>query len=64
VLGTLLGEALRRGGPVGIMFHHAGMDAGERRDAGALLRLLASHERVRPHLMRDLIGAPLPAAAR
>jgi Ser/Thr protein kinase RdoA (MazF antagonist) len=63
-LGTLLGEALRRGGPVGIMFHHAGMDAGERRDAGALLRLLASHERVRPHLMRDLIGAPLPAAAR
>jgi hypothetical protein len=40
------------------------MDAGERRDAGALLRLLASHERVRPHLMRDLIGAPLPAAAR
>jgi len=41
----LAGE-IRAGGPLGVMFHHALMDAGEMERAAELLTLLAGHERV------------------
>jgi hypothetical protein len=47
-------EHVRGGGPIGVMFHHGVMDAADMERAGALLALLAQHERVRPRAMRDL----------
>jgi peptidoglycan/xylan/chitin deacetylase (PgdA/CDA1 family) len=41
--------------PVGVMFHHAPMDAGERRRAGELLALLAAHPNARACLMDELV---------
>lgn len=56
------GEAARRiavrvasGRPVGVMFHHAVMDDASIRDAGALLELVAGHERARPRAMMALL---------
>ena len=39
-----IAEAIPAGRPVGVMFHHAEMEAGELRLAGELLGLLAGHE--------------------
>jgi hypothetical protein len=50
-----LATALRTDGPVGVMFHHAEMDADERAGAAELLSLLAAHRRVRASRMIDLI---------
>jgi hypothetical protein len=44
--------AVERGGPLGIMFHHAGMDHAEREAAAELLALLAEHESARCVRMR------------
>ena len=40
-------EAVERGGPVGVMFHHAEMDTASLGAAAELLALLAEHERTR-----------------
>ena len=61
-LGERVAGAIRSGGPVGVMFHHALMDAAERRDTAALLSLLADHERARPARMRELVAAAASAA--
>jgi hypothetical protein len=55
-LGARLAGAIRRGGPVGLMFHHAEMDAADRRRAAALLTLLAGHACAEPRPMRELMG--------
>jgi peptidoglycan/xylan/chitin deacetylase (PgdA/CDA1 family) len=54
-LGERLAGALRAGGPVGVMFHHAEMDAGERSRARELLALLDSHGRAAPLPMMALV---------
>lgn len=41
--------------PVGVMFHHAVMDAEERAGAAELLDLIAEHPAVRPARMRSLV---------
>lgn len=46
-LGRRLAAALNTPGPIGIMFHHAFMDANEQKAARALLHLLATHEQAR-----------------
>lgn len=62
-LGDLVAAKVREGRPVGVMFHHAVMDADERADAGALLALVADHPTAAPSPMRELVGvAPGPAA--
>ena len=43
--------------PVGVMFHHAIMDAAELGRASELLGLLAGHERASPAPMMELIGS-------
>ena len=58
-LGSLLAAAGEAGGPVGVMFHHAEMDAAERAAAAELLDLLAGHPQVRCARMCDLLaGVP------
>ena len=42
------------GGPVGVMFHHGVMEPDDMARASELLALLAGHERVRAHSMREL----------
>jgi predicted deacetylase len=49
-----LAAAIRDAGPVGVMFHHAEMDRGDRGRAGELLELIAAHPRSRPERMRAL----------
>jgi hypothetical protein len=51
--GAQVASALREEGPVGLMFHHAVMDAVELHRAGELLGLLATHERVRAGAILD-----------
>ena len=46
-LGDSIKAGVQSGGPVGIMFHHAMMNADERHHTDALLALLASHPAVR-----------------
>jgi peptidoglycan/xylan/chitin deacetylase (PgdA/CDA1 family) len=55
-LGDRLAAAIAAGGPVGLMFHHAIMDAGERRRAAELLDLLAGHEGAGATPMLELVG--------
>lgn len=43
-----LAAAIRSGGPAGVMFHHAEMDARSRDAASELLALVADHDRARP----------------
>jgi peptidoglycan/xylan/chitin deacetylase (PgdA/CDA1 family) len=50
-----LTKALEQAGPVGVMFHHAEMDAAERARVGDLLALLAEHPRVRTQSMAALV---------
>jgi len=54
--GQLVAAAIRRRGPVGIMFHHAVMDEAERAATGALLALISQHPMAVPTLMRSLAG--------
>ena len=54
--GQLVAAAIRRDGPVGIMFHHAAMDEAERDATGALLALISLHPMAVPALMRSLAG--------
>ncbi|MFQ5630231.1 MAG: glycosyltransferase, partial [bacterium] len=42
-IGEQLAGEIRKGGPVGVMFHHAIMDTNEQADASELLFLLATH---------------------
>jgi hypothetical protein len=49
-----LAGALRDGGPVGVMFHHAVMDGADLAGAGELLALVAEHPRAVPRPMREL----------
>jgi peptidoglycan/xylan/chitin deacetylase (PgdA/CDA1 family) len=51
-----LARALINGGPTGVMFHHAEMDAAERERAGELLSLVACHPSARPHAMAELLA--------
>ena len=52
--GARIGDAIGAGGPVGVMFHHAVMDAASLARAGDLVDLLASHDSARPAAMLDL----------
>ncbi|HVG35720.1 MAG TPA: hypothetical protein VM911_21895 [Pyrinomonadaceae bacterium] len=54
-LGEALAASVRTSDPVGIMFHHALMDADEQRRAGELLALLASHQNAQCYLMERII---------
>ena len=54
-MGTLIADAVKYSKPVGVMFHHALMDADERKAAGELLALVAAHNRAHCKLMRSLI---------
>jgi hypothetical protein len=53
-IAELAARAVERGGPVGFMFHHAEMDAGELEPAAELLASLAGHERTRCRRMGSL----------
>ena len=53
-LAQRLAAAIREPGPVGVMLHHAVMDAADRARAGELLALVASHPHARPNRMREL----------
>ena len=56
-LGGRIADAIAAGPPVGVMFHHAIMDAAELGRASELLGLLAGHERASPAPMMELIGS-------
>jgi len=55
-LGARIAAEVRRGGPVGVMLHHAAMDADDRRAVGELLGVLGRGARV--VRMTELVGAP------
>jgi uncharacterized protein DUF2334 len=55
--GERLAGEIARGGVVGVMFHHAVMDAGEMARAGELLALLAGHPGVVARGMMAVVGA-------
>jgi hypothetical protein len=59
-IAELAAAAVGRGGPMGVMLHHAEMDRAELDSAAELLSFLAEHERARCVRMRDAV-APLPA---
>ena len=59
-----LADAIRAGGPVGVMLHHAIMDAAEMRRAGELLALLAGHEAVAARPMRELAAREIGGRGR
>jgi peptidoglycan/xylan/chitin deacetylase (PgdA/CDA1 family) len=52
-IAALAAGAVERGGPLGVMLHHAEMDRADLEAAGQLLALLAEHERTRCVRMRD-----------
>jgi hypothetical protein len=54
--GERMADAIRAGGPVGVMLHHAVMDAGAMRRADDLLALVAGHAGARPARMMELAG--------
>lgn len=54
-----LAGAIRAGGPVGVMFHHAVMDGADMSRAGELLAVVAEHSRARVHPMAELAGGSL-----
>jgi hypothetical protein len=53
--GERLAQAIYDGGPVGVMFHHAAMDAAELDRADELLALVAGHPRVRAGAILDWV---------
>ena len=62
-LGARIAAAIGSGAPVGLMFHHAVMDAAEMRDAAALLAVVAGHEHARPARMLALAGSAASVVA-
>jgi peptidoglycan/xylan/chitin deacetylase (PgdA/CDA1 family) len=56
-LGALAAQQVASGAPLGVMLHHAVMDAGDLRAAGELLGVLARHERVRCWRLLELARA-------
>lgn len=56
-IGLRVAAALAAPGPVGIMLHHAAMDADERADLDALLALVAAHPAAAPRPMAELLEA-------
>jgi hypothetical protein len=54
--GELVATKVTDGGPVGVMFHHAVMDADEQAAAGALLALVADHPQASARPMHALAG--------
>jgi peptidoglycan/xylan/chitin deacetylase (PgdA/CDA1 family) len=52
-IAEIAAAAVERGGPVGVMFHHAEMDRSELETAAELLTVLAEHERTRCVRMTD-----------
>jgi hypothetical protein len=56
--GAQLAEAAGTPGPVGVMFHHALMEADELARTGELLALLAAHHNSRCSLMKSLVAGP------
>jgi len=61
-LGQRLAHQVRAQGPIGIMFHHAVMDATERAVLGELLDLLARHSRARCRAMSAVLDTATTAA--
>jgi uncharacterized protein DUF2334 len=55
-IGALLGAAASGRAPIGVMLHHAIMNAEERERLGRLLALLSSHAQARCVLMRQLVA--------
>jgi peptidoglycan/xylan/chitin deacetylase (PgdA/CDA1 family) len=55
--GTLVATAVREGPPIGVMFHHAVMDADERAAASEFLALIARHPTASASPMRGLCHA-------
>ena len=55
-LGARIAEAIGTGRPLGVMFHHAVMDAEEMRRAAELLSAIAGHEGARPMSMMEVAG--------
>jgi peptidoglycan/xylan/chitin deacetylase (PgdA/CDA1 family) len=54
-LADRIAQAIASGGPVGVMFHHAVMDAGDMERAAELLTLVARHERALAQPMMALV---------
>jgi hypothetical protein len=54
-IGELIASAINEAEPVGLMFHHALMDEGERKSVSELLILLAAHDRAQCRLMHDIV---------
>jgi hypothetical protein len=61
-LGERIAVAIGSEAPLGVMFHHAVMDAAEMRRAAELLDAIAGHEQARPALMMDVARAAASAA--
>jgi hypothetical protein len=59
-IGARIGDEIREGGPVGLMFHHAVMDAADFNRAGELLALLAGHRRARAGSILELSESRRP----
>jgi predicted deacetylase len=57
-LGRRIAEAIGGAARVGVMFHHAVMDAAEMARADELLALIAGHENARATAMAELAGRP------
>jgi predicted glycosyltransferase/broad specificity phosphatase PhoE len=55
-IGAMLADGVRRGGPVGVMLHHAEMDARDLADVDRLLRLVARHAAAEWRHMREIVG--------
>jgi peptidoglycan/xylan/chitin deacetylase (PgdA/CDA1 family) len=53
-IARLAADAVARGGPMGVMLHHAEMDRAERDAAAELLQVLAEHERTSCVRMHDV----------
>ena len=60
---AIAARAVAAGGPVGVMLHHAEMDAEERAGAAELLALMAGHDRARCLRMRAAAPRASPRAA-
>jgi peptidoglycan/xylan/chitin deacetylase (PgdA/CDA1 family) len=59
--GELVSTAIVKGGPVGVMLHHAVMSADEQDAAGELLALISQHPMAAPSPMRALAAVSRPA---
>jgi peptidoglycan/xylan/chitin deacetylase (PgdA/CDA1 family) len=59
-LGASIADATRSGAQVGVMFHHALMDAGEMSCATDLVRLVVEHPQARPRLMAAIVQDAQP----